>query len=76
MIFAIEIDNNLKIIIMDNHNEKACLVCQQGDQDVPLVELSFRGTKYFICPQHIPVLIHDPGKLAGMLPNAENMQAG
>jgi len=61
---------------MEEHNEKACLVCQQGDQDVPLVELSFRNTKYWICPQHIPVLIHDPGKLAGMLPGAENMQAG
>ena len=61
---------------MEEHNAKACLVCQQGEHDVPLVELSFQGTKYHICPQHIPVLIHDPGKLAGMIPGAENMQAG
>lgn len=61
---------------MEENKEKGCLVCQQSDQDVPLVELSFRDTKYWICPQHIPVLIHDPGKLAGMLPDAENMTAG
>jgi len=61
---------------MENHNEKVCLVCKRDDKDVPLVELSFRDTQYWICPQHIPVLIHDPGQLAGMLPDAENMQAG
>ncbi len=31
---------------------------------------------YWICPQHIPILIHDPSKLAGKLPGAEDMQAG
>jgi hypothetical protein len=61
---------------MENHNEKVCLVCKRDEQEVPLVQLSFRNADYWICPQHIPVLIHDPGQLAGMLPDAENMQAG
>jgi len=57
-------------------NEKKCLVCGKGEDQIPLVEMSFRGEKYNICPQHIPVLIHNPEKLAGMLPDAENMEAG
>ncbi|NPA35387.1 MAG: hypothetical protein GXO47_00905 [Chlorobi bacterium] len=57
-------------------NEKKCLVCGRDEEQIPLVELSFRGVKYYICPQHIPVLIHEPNKLEGMLPDAENMEAG
>ena len=58
------------------NNEKKCLVCGKDEEQIPLVELSFRGVKYSICPQHIPVLIHNPEKLTGMLPDAENMEAG
>jgi hypothetical protein len=61
---------------MDNHNEKECIFCKQNDTQVPLVQLSFQDNNYWICPQHIPILIHEPSKLAGMLPGAENMQAG
>jgi len=61
---------------MDNHNEKECIFCKRGDMEVPLVQLSFQEKAYWICPQHIPILIHEPTKLAGMLPGAENMQAG
>jgi len=57
-------------------NEKKCLVCGRDEEMIPLVELTFRGMKYHICPQHIPVLIHEPNKLEGMLPDAENMEAG
>jgi hypothetical protein len=41
-----------------------------------LVQLEFKGKDFWICPQHIPVLIHDPQKLEGKLPDAENMTAG
>jgi len=61
---------------MENHDKKHCLVCQRDEQAVPLVRVDFKGNQYWICPQHIPVLIHDPQKLEGMLPGAENMQAG
>ena len=61
---------------MENNLENKCLVCGRDEEQIPLVELSFRGDKYHICPQHIPVLIHEPNKLAGMLPDAENMKAG
>lgn len=61
---------------MENNNEKVCLFCKKDENTVPLVQVDYKGNNYFICPQHIPVLIHDPGQLEGMLPDAGNMQAG
>ncbi len=61
---------------MENHNPKECIFCKRDDSQVPLVQLSYSNSSYWICPQHIPILIHEPTKLAGMLPGAENMQAG
>ena len=61
---------------MNKNADKACLVCKQDENQVPLVQIDFKGENYYICPQHIPVLIHNPGQLEGLLPGAENMQAG
>ena len=61
---------------MDKNTEKHCLVCSQDEHQVPLVQLNYKGHNYYICPQHIPVLIHNPNQLEGLLPGAENMQAG
>ncbi|NPD46711.1 MULTISPECIES: hypothetical protein [unclassified Lentimicrobium] len=60
---------------MEN-KEQVCVFCKQNQNEVPLVQLAYMQGQYWICPQHIPVLIHDPAKLAGMLPGAENMKAG
>jgi hypothetical protein len=38
-----------------------------------LVVLEFRGAPLRICPQHLPMLIHDPAKLIGKLPGAEGL---
>ena len=61
---------------MENHDEKHCLVCKRDEQTVPLVQVDYKGKNYWICPQHIPVLIHDPQSLEGLLPDAGSMQAG
>jgi hypothetical protein len=61
---------------MDKNHHKACVFCKRDDSLVPLVQLSYMEKSYWICPQHIPILIHEPGKLAGMLPGAENLTAG
>jgi hypothetical protein len=50
-----------------------CLLCKRHDGDTPLIMLEYRGGAYRICPQHLPVLIHDPGQLIGTLPGAENL---
>jgi len=62
---------------MENQEQnKECVFCKKDDNQVPLVQLSFMNNSYWICPQHIPILIHEPQKLAGMLPGAADMQAG
>jgi hypothetical protein len=35
---------------------------------MPLIRLSYQGKDLWICPQHLPLLIHEPAKLAGKLP--------
>jgi hypothetical protein len=50
-----------------------CLVCQRPSGEVPLISFRYQGSDLWICPQHLPVLIHDPAKLAGLLPGAENL---
>ena len=61
---------------MENENKKACLVCQTDQSEVPVLEITYQDKKYYICPQHMPVLIHNPDQLKGMLPNADNLTAG
>ena len=61
---------------MSSESKKECIFCQRDDNQVPLVQLSYMQTSYWICPQHIPILIHNPAKLKGALPGAEDMQPG
>jgi len=51
-----------------------CLVCKRISDEVPLISFRYRGSDLFICPQHLPVLIHDPSKLAEVLPGADGFQ--
>ncbi len=53
---------------------KACLACKRSDEEIPLIPIEYRGSRSWICPQHLPVLIHDPQRLAGTLPGAEQMK--
>ncbi len=48
---------------------KKCLVCQRDDKEVPLLKFEYRGNDIYVCSQHIPVLIHSPQKLQGLLPD-------
>ncbi len=57
-------------------DKKTCLVCKRDHNEVPVTKFYYQDTHFYICPQHIPVLIHDPQKLVGLLPGAEEMQAG
>ena len=61
---------------MDKKDQNECVFCKRDDNQVPLVQLSYMKKSYWICPQHIPILIHEPSKLADALPGAENMEAG
>jgi hypothetical protein len=52
-------------------NIPRCLVCEQSSNEVPLIAFQYRGSELWICPQHLPILIHKPAQLAGRLPGAE-----
>ncbi|MDH3495527.1 MAG: hypothetical protein OER21_02075 [Gemmatimonadota bacterium] len=52
----------------------ACIACGRGPDDIPLIPLDYQGARLWICPQHLPVLIHDPTQLTGRLAGAEHMR--
>ena len=51
-----------------------CLYCNAGEEQIPLIALRYQAKEYWICPQHLPILIHKPQQLAGILPGIENVQ--
>jgi hypothetical protein len=51
-----------------------CLLCHRGPHETPLIALEYRDMSLRICPQHLPVLIHDPAQLVGKLPGAERLK--
>ncbi len=56
-----------------NSTDEKCLVCERSSDEVPLIAIHYRGKAIWICPQHLPILIHKPAQLAGKLPGAEQM---
>jgi len=51
------------------------LYCEREDREVPLIALRSQGVEAWICPQHLPILIHKPHSLAGKLSGVENLSA-
>lgn len=58
---------------MDN-NLHTCIVCEQSSNEIPLLSVEFQDKRYWICPQHFPILIHRPEQLIGKLPGVEKLQ--
>lgn len=56
---------------MAENQAKQCVACDRGSETIPLLTLEYRGGTFWICPQHLPFLIHDPARLVGKLPGAE-----
>jgi hypothetical protein len=50
-----------------------CIVCELDDEQVPLIKVQYQGNIYWICPQHLPILIHKPAQLSHRLPGLENL---
>ncbi len=59
---------------MDAGTKKHCILCRRGVGETPLLRFDYQDATYWICPQHLPVLIHDPSKLVGLLPGAERLR--
>jgi hypothetical protein len=60
--------------VNDRDPKPGCVACGRGSADVPLLSFEYRGGSHSICPQHLPVLIHDPAQLTGKLAGAENLK--
>ncbi len=56
--------------------EAKCIYCNRSDNEVPLIQMKYRGEVLWICPQHLPILIHKPEQFAGKLPGAESWGKG
>ena len=57
-------------------NEKKCLVCEKSSDETPVTKFYYQKSEFYICPQHIPVLIHRPQELVGLLEGADKLQGG
>jgi len=57
-----------------NNPQQVCLYCARSVAEIPLLALRFQDQDYWICPQHFPILIHQPQHLVGRLPGAEHLQ--
>ncbi|MBC8496175.1 MAG: hypothetical protein ISS57_07710 [Anaerolineales bacterium] len=51
-----------------------CVHCERTSEQVPLIQMNFQGNHYWICPQHLPIVIHKPQMLVGKLPGVENLK--
>jgi len=59
----------------DQTTETVCLACGRDIQQTPLLALEYRESRLWICPQHLPVLIHNPQQPVGRLPGAESLSS-
>jgi len=55
--------------------DKKCIICGKTHEEIPLTQFDYKTQNFWICPQHIPVLIHDPHKMADLLPGADQFEA-
>ncbi len=55
-------------------NTKNCLVCKKSSEEIPVTKFHYQKSEFYICPQHIPVLIHRPHELVGLLEGAEKLK--
>jgi hypothetical protein len=50
-----------------------CVYCERTSDQIPLLTLIYQGETMWICPHHMPLLIHNPDQLVGKLPGAEKL---
>jgi len=53
-----------------NNPEEKCIYCERNSDEVVLMLLRYQNNTCWICPQHLPILIHKPEQLADKLPGA------
>jgi hypothetical protein len=51
--------------------QPTCLACDRSSDQIPLITFQYQGKALWICPEHLPILIHQPARLADRLAGAE-----
>ncbi|WP_166961355.1 hypothetical protein [Yeosuana marina] len=57
-------------------HSKVCIVCKKSSEETPVTKFHYKDSTFYICPQHLPVLIHKPEELVGLLDGADTLQGG
>lgn len=60
----------------DSKAKVQCVQCQRSEYEVPLIVLHFRGRQMWICAQCLPILIHNPNRLATKFPHGNEVMTG
>ena len=55
---------------------KACLVCKKTAAEIPVTKFYYQESEFYICPQHMPTIIHNPQELIGLIDGADEFTAG
>lgn len=51
--------------------KKTCLVCKKSTSEIPVTKFYYQESEFYICPQHMPTIIHNPQELIGLLDGAD-----
>jgi len=60
----------------ESKNHTQCLHCQRTEYEAPLMSVRYRGRQMWICVQCLPILIHNPSRLATNLPSGKDIMTG
>jgi len=52
-----------------------CINCDQSEEEIPLINIQYKGEKIFVCSGCMPILLHSPAKMVGKLKDADKIQA-
>lgn len=55
-------------------DKKTCIVCKKSSMEMPVTKFYHKNSSFYICSQHIPVLIHNPQELVGLIDDADTLQ--
>jgi len=53
---------------------KECLVCKKSSAEIPVTKFYYQESEFYICPQHMPVIIHNPQQLIGLIDGADGFE--
>ncbi len=59
---------------MNTAASPVCVFCNRSSDVVPLIALEYQGSTLRICTQHLPILVHDPSQLVGLVAGAETFE--